>query len=125
MATVPELNPAGVAQLGSRLAANVAPAVVASITRLRRRRELLSAQDPELRDLLRVLRRVGYLPPPGSTLLDLERLLVRAGATGVASHVAQVRRRRFAREGAPLGGRRARWALRRALHGSALRRASF
>jgi transglutaminase-like putative cysteine protease len=79
---------------------------------LRARRVRRAGGDPELRELVWALERLGRPLAPGTTLLSLERRLAAGPGPGAAAYVRALRERRFAPAAAARLDRR---ALRRAL----------
>jgi transglutaminase-like putative cysteine protease len=82
---------------------------------LRARRVRRSGGDPDLRELLWALERLGRPVRAGTTLLELERRLEGEAGPAAARHVRSLRDRRFAPPGAPRAGGLDRRALRRGL----------
>ena len=86
---------------------------VAALIRARRVRR--AADDPDLRELVWALERLGQPVAPGTTLLGLERRLGELAGPAAARHVRMLRERRFAPPGARSERGLDRRALRRAL----------
>jgi transglutaminase-like putative cysteine protease len=85
---------------------------------VRDRRVRRSGGDPDLRELVWALGRLGHPVREGTTLLELERRLAGLAGPAAARHVRSLRERRFAPPGAPWTGGLDRRALRRGLaHG--------
>lgn len=87
-----------------------------AVALVRARRVRRSGGDPDVRELVWALDRLGHPVAPGTTLLGLERRLAKIGGPAAARHARALRQRRFAppgaaREAAGLDRR----ALRRAL----------
>jgi hypothetical protein len=82
---------------------------------LRARRVRRSGGDPDLRELVWALDRLGHPVRAGTTLLELERRLERLAGPAAAGHVRSLRNRRFAPRGIAVAGGLDRRALRRGL----------
>ena len=82
---------------------------------LRARRVRRAGGDPDLRELVWALDRLGHPVGEGTTLLELERRLTRVAGSGAARHVRSLRERRYAPPGAAASGGLDRRALRRGL----------
>jgi transglutaminase-like putative cysteine protease len=82
---------------------------------LRARRVRRSGGDPDLRELVWALERLGRPVGAGTTLLELERRLEGEAGPAAARHVRSLRDRRFAPPGTPRAGGLDRRALRRGL----------
>ena len=82
---------------------------------LRARRLRRAGGDPDVRELVWALDRLGHPVRDGTTLLELERRLASLAGPGAARHVRSLRERRFAPQGAAPSGALDRRALRRGL----------
>jgi transglutaminase-like putative cysteine protease len=82
---------------------------------VRARRLRRAGGDPDLRELVWALDRLGHPVRDGTTLLELERRLAELAGPAAARHVRSLRDRRFAPAGAARAGGLDRRALRRGL----------
>jgi transglutaminase-like putative cysteine protease len=82
---------------------------------LRARRVRRAGGDPDVRELVWALDRLGHPVGEGTTLLELERRLERIAGPGAARHVRSLRERRYAPPGAARASGLDRRALRRGL----------
>ena len=82
---------------------------------LRARRVRAAGGDPDLRELVWALDRLGHPVEEGTTLLELERRLGRIAGPGAARHVRSLRQRRYAPPGSAGASGLDRRALRRGL----------
>jgi transglutaminase-like putative cysteine protease len=90
-------------------------AVLWAVALLRARRVRRAGGDPDIRELVWALGRLGHPVAAGTTLLELERRVEAAAGPAAARHVRSLRDRRFAPPGAAYGGGLDRRALRRGL----------
>jgi hypothetical protein len=86
-----------------------------AVALLRARRVRSAGGDPDLRELVWALGRLGQPVREGTTLLELERRLAATGGPAAAGHVRSLRQRRFAPPGTAWATGLDRRALRRAL----------
>jgi transglutaminase-like putative cysteine protease len=90
-------------------------AVLWAVALLRARRVRRAGGDPDVRELVWALGRLGHPVAAGTTLLELERRIESAAGPAAARHVRSLRERRFAPPGAARAGGLDRRALRRGL----------